>query len=428
MTRRVYHVPRALVLLQPALAAPGQAEARREIDVTAIPVDVEWTRNDINEADEASITLDWADLPLDPRALRDCRVVIYCADVGSPDRTLAISDRSAVRFIGFVDEAEVDFGGDSERVLLRARDYTGRLIDAKLPIKGLHGRSGASKVRASKIPEGSLRADRPLSEIIKQVLAVVPPYVGAEIEVEDDRSVASVTGKKLWTPPAGVSCWDAIVGLSKELGQTPRWELGRLVVGAPRSVRASEARIVVYGDQVERMTLKRSLNPVAVKRIVFRALDTGSRRVVEGVWPPPGDDRGEVAYTLPAGPWSSDTLKARARQVFTTWERRQVSGSLETAAMSDLDDAGLVGLASGDPIYLRARSTDRARVLGKSRGELAAYLRDRGMAPTTANALAQAWSSSEDLATLFYTIRARHRWTRDDGYRLTVDFGNTVGV
>lgn len=409
MSRRVYHVPRGLVLLQPALASPGLPETLREVDVVTIPIDMEWTRNDINEADEASITLDWSDLPLDPRALRDCRVVLYCSDVRSPDRTLAISDRSAVRFIGFVDEVEVDFGEDGERLSLRCRDYTGRLIDTKLGAK-------------------SVRVDRPLSACIREILALVPPYAGAELKIEDDRPVKAATGKATWTPPSGVSCWDAIVGLAKELGQTPRWELGRLVVSSPQPVAAADARIVVYGDQVERMTLKRSLNPVATKRIVFRALDTGSRRVLEGVWPPPGDDRGEVAYTLPAGAWSSATLRDRAKQVFTTWERRQVGGTFETSAMSDLDDADLVGLASGDPVYLRARGVDPTRVLGKSRGQLAAYLRDHGLAPTVANALAQAWSSSEDLATLFYVIRARHRWASDDGYRLTCDFGNVIEV
>lgn len=413
-------------MLQPALAAPGQVEQLRELTVTAIPVEVEWTRNDINEADEASVTLDWSTLPLDPRALRDCRLVVYCADVRSEERVLSIGDRAAVRFVGFVDEVETDFGDGGERVLLRARDYTGRLIDTKLPIKGVSARGG--KVDASKIAQGSLRADRPLSQIIREVLSHLPPYQGTSLRVEDDRSVASVTGKKLWTPPAGVTCWDAIVGVSKELGQTPRWELGELVVGPPQPVRAPDARIVVYGDQVSRMALRRSLNPVATKRIVFRAVDAATRRVVEGVWPPPDDDRGDVAYTLPAGDWSSETLRDRARQVFTTWERRQVSGSFETIAMSDLDDADLVGLQSGDAVYLRARSLDRTRVLGRSRGELAAYLRDNGMPATTANALAQAWSSSEDLATLFYVVRARHRWSRQDGYRLTADFGNAIGV
>lgn len=408
--RRVYHYPRALVLLQPALAAPGQVEQLREVDVTAIPVEVEWTRNDINEADEASITLDWADLPLDPRALRDCRVVIYCADTGSDDRALVASDRSAVRFLGFVDEPELDFGEDAQRITLRARDYTGRLLDARWPSK-------------------EIRVDRPLSVCVREILSQVPPYVDAELEIEDDRSVRSVTGRRLWHPPQGTSCWDCIVGLAKELGQTPRWELGRLVIGPPQPVTAGETKLVLYGDQVHRMTMRRSLNPVATKRIVFRALDTASRRVIEGVWPPPSDEkRDEVAYTLPAGAWSSDTLRDRAKQVFTLWERRQVQATFETRAMSDLDDADLVGLASGDPVYLRARSMDRTSVLGKSRGELADWLHDRGMSAQAANALAQAWSSSEDLATLFYVVRAKHRWTREDGYTLTADIGNVIGV
>lgn len=407
--RKTYHYPRTVVVLQVSLLAPtGELT---EIDVTTIPISVEWTRNDINEADEASIVVDWSEVPLDPRAVSDCRVVIYCADVGSEDRALSIADEAAARFIGFVDEPEVSFDESGETVTLACRDYTGRLIDTKW--RG-----------------GSIRVDRPLSEVYRELLAEAPPYVGTELRIEDDRAVAGVTGRKLWTPPSGVSVWDCLVGLAKELGQTARWELGTLVVATPTTPSAADARLVVYGDQVERMTLRRSLNPVANKRIVFRALDTSSRKVVEGQWPATseGVKRDEVAYSLPAGDWSPKTLVDRAKHVYTTWMRRQVQGSFDTVAMSDLDSADLVSLASGDQVYLQARSYDPARVLGKSRGELASYLRDHGLAPTTANALASAWVGSEDLASLFYVVRARHSWSRDAGYKLAADIGNVIGV
>jgi len=397
--RATYHYPRALVLLQPTLTN-GQT-----IDIITVPVDVDWVRNDITEADEATVTVDWADLPLDPRAIGDCRVTVYAADVGDPDKVISIRDRRYVRFVGYVDEPSIDFSDDGQRVTLRCRDYTGLLLDAKWQGKGV-------------------RVDRPLSQTLRELIEAHPGYRGASIVVaRDDR----VYGRDSWVPAHGSSIWDVCVAISKATGQTPRWVLGELVVSTPEEALIEDTRILVYGDQVARMDLRRHMNPTAGRTIQVSALDTESGRVIAGQYPA-GTAENIQGFTRPAGAWSKAVLDAQARHIYETWQRRQVTGTLETRAMSDLDGSDLVGLESGHLLYVRARSADRASVLGMSRSELASYLHDRGMVRTVANALASSWANSEDLATLFYVVRAAHRWSRDDGYSLRVEFGSVLSA
>lgn len=395
--RATYHYPRALVLLQPTLTDGST------IDIITVPVEVDWTRNDITEADEATVVVDWADLPLDPRAIGDCRVTVYAADVQDPETVISIRDRRHVRFVGYVDEPALEFGDDGQRVTLRCRDYTGLLLDAKW--------SGSA-----------VRVDRPLSQVLRELIEVIPGYRGASIVVARDERVF---GRDTWVPASGSSIWDVCVAISKATGQTPRWVLGELAVSTPEEALGKDTRILVYGDQVARMDLRRNMNPVAGRTIQVSALDTGSNTVITGQYPP-GDPQNIHGYLRPAGPWSRAVLDAQARHIYETWQRRQVTGSLETRAMSDLDGVDLVALESGNLLYVRARSADRASVLGMSRSELATYLHDHGMARTVANALANSWANSEDLATLFYVVRAAHRWSRDDGYSLRVEFGNVL--
>jgi hypothetical protein len=88
----------------------------------------------------------------------------------------------------------------------------------------------------------------------------------------------------------------------------------------------------------------------------------------------------------------------------------------------------LTRLANGDDIYLRPYPVDRGAYGGLSDGELFAELTAGpvGLRPGIARAVVEAWRRTGDLSPRFYVRQARHTWTRDEGYRLRVEFINRV--
>lgn len=89
-------------------------------------------KNNFQQADELSLTLDWRDAGVDPRLLDSGTVEFFMADTdGSENWEYGGSKRKDRRFKGVVTEVERSIG-DSERVVtIKALDYTALLIESK---------------------------------------------------------------------------------------------------------------------------------------------------------------------------------------------------------------------------------------------------------------------------------------------------------
>lgn len=145
-----------------------------------IPYSCSVTLNSYREADQATITIPFAKLPLDPRIIRACGVQIFAGtieagtyaesigpiggqsklelvpDVEPPGSPLA--GRSNEIFRGFVDAWKVDWQGD-DTITLECRDLTSILLDATLPTQVFAG-----------IP-----SSLPIDDVIRLVLLGQPP-------------------------------------------------------------------------------------------------------------------------------------------------------------------------------------------------------------------------------------------------------------
>jgi len=221
-----------------------------------------------------------------------------------------------------------------------------------------------------------------------------------------------------------------VPGLARSLGLVADWRLDTLVVRAPledsSDDRIARSRRVVFGDNLLKLGLRRNLNPVRGKAVLLRATNPATREVTEARWPPVRiDGERDLVYPM-RGSWSVDALRQRARGVYRSFERRQLEGSMQTTSMADIDDLDLLDLEAGDLLEVRVRSVAEAPVLGMSRGELAAFLKQREVDDKVAEALASAWVEASDLLPLYFARRTVQTMTRADGYTLAVDLENVI--
>lgn len=417
----VYY-PRCLVRLEPVLDDFGATETDaldRQPAIEVIPESAAWESRPPGEAGTATVAIPWRDLPLDPRTLRDVRLSLYVWDAGAPTLgALGYSELAQV-FVGFVDEPESAHGETAQTVTLSARDYQGRLMD-----------TSSQTV--------SVRADRPLSACIRQVIdesgvpgfgdpAQHPAGLGLAIRLPDgDPTLQSVTGKSRWTPPPRASAWDVIAAMCRTLGMRAGFRLGDLIARRPQPIDPERVKLFVYGQNVRELRFRRDLRPYARKGVRAVAWAPADRRLVEATYPDPPPDE-VVVLQVEEGAWTPAILRQRAEALYHALGEREMTGHLDTVVMEDLDEATLTTLRSGDVISVRLRSGDPAVLHGMSRGEIVGHLIRHGVRPGVAEALVDAWLQAEGgLATVYAVDRAAHEWSAADGYRLGIDFRSVL--
>lgn len=159
-------------------ASPGEpasfGEDFYELGVDVVPYDANVQLNSYREADTANVTIPFASLPIDPRAVRAGTMQIFMGTVtaeqfaaigpeGSRGELAVVPDidpetnLSNEVFRGFFDTLDLDLD-DEQFLSIEARDTTQFLIDAKMPVQGLAG-----------IP-----ATMPLDEVIRMVIVGEP--------------------------------------------------------------------------------------------------------------------------------------------------------------------------------------------------------------------------------------------------------------
>ncbi len=168
--------------------SPGQANQRLPFDF--VPYNAAITLNSYREADQATITLPFRALPLDPRVIRACAIQVFCGAVApmeyaesqgpiAGESTVAVvtddidADTTNEVFRGFVDVVEIaQMGNDT--LTLECRDLTGPFLDQEVTTQGLSG----------------LPRDMPIDEVIRQIIigeGDTPEAAAIDAAEESDR-------------------------------------------------------------------------------------------------------------------------------------------------------------------------------------------------------------------------------------------------
>jgi hypothetical protein len=424
MARATY--PRALLSLEVLLDDLRDGSDDTTHAFVVVPRDVEIERNHHREADTFRASIDWLDLPFDPRVVRSIRVRVWLGDVGEPNTELAFDAARNKAFIGFVDEPETTLEESGEVVRLSGRDYTSLFLDYKWP-------STAVDLR------------KPLSAVVAEIVASVPGAASIPVAFSagaNNAIVANVYGKTRYSAQSGDDAWTVLVEICGILGLIPVFELDTLAVRAPNEIRGRTVA-VMYGDNVSRLVYRRKFNETRTSQIRVVAWDDQARTRREAKWPKStivkkrkvGAD-GKVSTQLEPivswyvqGAYTPQDLERIAQSIYEDVARDQVDGTIETHAMRDITGNELWLLGNGDQISVELGTGDLASILAMSDSEAIRSLTSgpRPMDEGVARALIAANRRAERLATRFYVRKARHRWGRDDGYKLDVDYVTYVG-
>lgn len=420
------YYPRARVLLQVLLDdlvdGAGQAAAYE-----VIPRSVDVERNNVREADTATIELDYRDLPIDPRGVRSILVAIFMGDTGGPDRELDLDADAFRAFIGFVDEPETTLEAGGDTVRLTARDYTSLFLDQPW--------SGASV---------DLRGS--LSQIVKAIVAATPGTDDLAVSMPtgvDDANLAAVTGRTSWTPKnAKDDTWSVLSDLCGLLGLIPTIDRDQLRIIEPARVADGKA-VMVYGENVERLSYSRRLNEVKSYQVLVRAWDEQARTAREALYPREAkvirrkiSKKGKVTETaapiLPfyvSGSYTEAQLEDIARRAWVDVVRSQIEGELSTRELYDLDDGALWTLGNGDLLTLTLGRAAPSMLATLSESEAVAALTAprHGLTSEVARLLVRSARQAEAQVTTFYVLSAKHSWSREDGYQLQITFSSYAG-
>ena len=418
------YYPRSRAVLSCLFDGEGGGEDRFE-RFSITPRSVEWNRNTMREADTFSLELDYRDLPLDPRAIRSLRVDIIAGDVEDPRLALSEGDGDKHRFSGLADTTETVLDSGGEVVKISGRDFTALFLD--------HVWDG-SQVDITK----------PLIRVIESIVAATPGSSG--IVVTSTSGASEVLSKKLgrtkWTVKPGYDTWSLIVDICGQAALLPVIDKNELRLAASDDFRAGLA-MFMYGRDLERLSFRRRANETRTGQIRVRAWDDQAGSSREAIWPrspivrrrkisAEGKVTNEYApiYEFSVkGAWSQEQLEARAKEIYEAGARNQIEGELVTREMQDKATAqDLLDLANGDTVTVELGKYNPGSIAGMSDGEAINRLVEghEGLLPGVARTVVRAWRASSDLLTSFYVKTAKHRWSRADGYQLSVEFINFV--
>lgn len=374
----------------------------------------------------------------------------------TPDDPYASVIRSeSIRFVGYIDEEEVD--DQARAVRIKARDLSAPLREHHplIPKRFDDGR------RIDPTPHYS----DTLRQAIERILSVVPGFEpGGSRQVLTLREVPAldlqlgqlVEGRAKSGPvslPAKCSAWDAIEVVCGLAARLVSVELGEIVVREPRDVFRTDGRpdyTFVFGaDNANSFGPKRSKKFIRNRKgVKLIAWNPETRTRVESVYPSDGEMRKNFprrrpapkahkptrkaashparalpppdrdVYAIGSGTWSQAELDAMAERV---WLQKGL-GEVEGTVSSPIWDKGVLGLKNGMRIAVKVRPDLEAQVRALNTDEeraqfLAATL---GLETEAARALVRVVMNPRDD---LYSVRTVTReWPNEKA--VTVGFAN----
>lgn len=493
--QRIYAAQAIVGALADAPApAPESVSGSTGDDMTTIgqiaPQSVSIVRSGPATADTCALTIDWADMPVDPRILRSAAYELTLGVVSADDYEAGMergetrSDGSllsivgsldgatpvgACRVVGFVDEATVRFDGENgDSIDLQCRDASAVLRDAMLP-------TGAS-----------IDLSLPLDEAIRSFLDSVHATTrGMTVvwEATGDPPTPSTSTPTRRQPRRGavqrrprrggesMSLWDHITDVVRAQGLLPLVRGWDIVVTDPRTVYTTEGvRRMVYGRNLSSLEFTRKIGGLKVPTYEVRCYDPERGRTLwarypvadgqraSGVLgideqpgpgranevPPSGSNPDEgIRVMLVSGITDTAVLARVARGMFEQVGRQEITGRFETSDAWSYDTepelADLLSLTAGDAVeILVSRSgttedeavgsnTTLAEIQAMDRRRRSDYMVGLGWSRAVADRFA-ALQDATGFQTVFRVSDVNITFDPDSGLRVSIDFMNYIVI
>ncbi len=493
--QRIYAAQSAVGALEAAPSpAPESVTGSTGDDMTTIgqiaPQSVSIVRSGPATADTCALTLDWSDMPIDPRILRaaayELTLGVVSADdyeagmergetrrdgsllsiVGSMDNATPVG---ACRDVGFVDEATVRFdsdGGDS--IDIQCRDASAVLRDTMLPT--------SASIDLSLPPEEAIRSFLDSVHATTRGMTVVweatgePPTPSASTPTRRQPRRGAVQ-RRARRGGESMSLWDHITDVVRGQGLLPLVRGWDLVVTNPRTLYTSEgSRRMVYGRNLSSLEFTRKVGGVKVPTYEVRCYDSERGRTLwarypvadgqraSGVMgidqqpgpgranevPPSGSNPDEgIRVMLVSGITDTAVLARVAQGMFEQVGRQEITGRFETSDAWSYDTepelADLLTLTAGDAVeILVSRSgttedeavgsnTTLAQIQAMDRRRRSDYMVGLGWSRAVADRFA-ALQDATGFQTVFRVSEVSITFDPDSGLRVSVDFMNYIVV
>jgi hypothetical protein len=411
--------------------------------------------------------------------------------------TPSLLSAETLRFTGFCDEFSVDRGEGGEWVRASCRDHSRDLMDTPVP---------SAVYRA-------IDWSKPIAAVVWSLLQSYKGTAGLPLHCVGfdpfDKATAVPRGRAHTGGAAklrpvrtrGISeetYWDLLTDLTVKSGyvlSADVWQgagaaglnrpTGRFVLETPRSIyqRAGAQRtvteypsgvsvteptfgarsrtyprtdtvmpapVVVYGTDIESLSVKRRLGRIKVPGVRLVCVD--GKRTLQATYP----EKARAVNVSPGGLWaadevkvykvtgftSEDQLRQAAQQAFEDLGRGETEVTFQTRDLASLggdnSDPDMLDLRPGSPIEIRAAASSRGETVGTSpditrmsEDQLRAHLSSRGCLADTAASVA-AMIKRPALAGLlspwWYVREVEHEFDADDGYSCKVTAVNYLEV
>lgn len=433
-----YYYPRCIVNMN-LLLDDGVGGFVPASFTNVVPRSVEIERNSARKADTCRVELDYRDLPLDPRAIKDIQIFVHIENMQTPSAPLVPTDvpgKSNLRFIGSADSDQVTLGSSEQTVTIEARDYTAFWLN--------------KPARSLTIPPTSPGV--PLSTIVDGLRLQVTPETTPAIFAPGTLGLVinDRTGKSVWTPASeDDNAWDVLSGICDIYGLVPVWNLDQLEIRSPSGppYGAPARANMLYGYNVEELQFSRNLKQPKSKQVKLVAWNPELGESLEALWPPtasaPTVQKQTAAKTAKPtiqqvqynveGPYTPASLLDLATKIYDELSQSELRGKLKTRDLTDATlpiSTSLLDLQNGDQLVIKLGTQDQASIAGMSQAEAIAFLsnplKPNNLTQLAAGALVAAWSTAQTAAITFYVLEVRHRWHREDGYDLEIGFRDFI--
>jgi len=281
------------------ISLQDSTEDEKNVLLNILPLSVKIMRNGLRDASTCKVTLDLADIPVDPRSVRSMLVSVAIGTVDADDYTAGILEQlrrksdgslvslvernpsqelsfsSTTRFVGYCDEWRSIFAEDGDTIEIDCRDNSALFRDQDLP--------------------AGIRIDLnlPLADGVQQLANTFPStrnfqvFFGTPLDSADPlrgdfdivkrgpipsksmpRTAKSRKGKNAKAKRAGdekMKVWDHIAQVVQKLGYVPVLRGFSLFIMEPRTLFQNVAfgRKMVYGNNVKHLEFARKLGGIS---------------------------------------------------------------------------------------------------------------------------------------------------------------------
>lgn len=495
--KRYLLLPKGQTAAQPATSYQRSSDGYT-FDVTVIPKSMSVGLNGIRSANTLKATFRLIDLPIDPRCVRACAVEAFLGAVpeerfvsgiegsnkpqgpgtdGMPINALEDTytdpsgqQRTNSRFLGWVDNWDIDWGEDGEAyVNIDCRDNTSLLIQQDMAYK-LH-----------------LDMSKPIDEAVAIYLSHYPQFQGLSVQYIPGNVPVPILKPLLqgtaFRPQLGpvaakaggaekkMSVWDYLTDVMGSIGHIIRVDGTVIILQLPRTLMTREAvrrgddpfkgrtlstgetidyRRFIYGRNVKSQKITRKFATGVPQNIEVRAYNSENKTLLVERFPLPAD---RVKFVIPGNAqpdtkWTEirvygikdkKTLKTVAQSYYESQGRNELSVQIITKDLwsygGSAEDPDILDMREGDTfeVLVNRENVDEASTVTRMEKSLstqeqnALFMQNLGMSKDFALAYAKAYTNA-GFVTQFRLKGLNLDWTLDDGIDVTIHGVNYIEV